>query len=128
MITKKTARATIEAYLAGWQTADKQSWLALFCDDATLIDPVGTPAHTGKQAIGAFWDRVRSTGMAMHPKLHRVVVCGTEAVASFTMTSTTVTGMGMAVDIVDIFTLNDDGKIIELKAYWDDKCTSMVSP
>lgn len=120
------ARAVVDAYLACWRDKDKARWLDLFADDAEVLDPVGTPAHVGKDAIGAFWDRVTATGMKMDPTLHKTVVCGDEVLASFTMTSTA-GAMGMAVDIVDVFRLDSAGKIAQLRAYWDNGCTRMVT-
>ena len=126
MSSADKAKSVVQAYLEGWRSGDKDAWLALFAEDAAIIDPVATPENRGLDAIGALWDRVTGTGMKMAPELHKVVVCGNEVLASFTMVSTT-GGMGMAVDIVDIFTLNDDGKITLLKAYWDNSCTRMVT-
>ena len=127
MPSNEQSQALVEAYLDGWKTSNKQAWLALFADDAALVDPVGTPAHVGKAAIGAFWDTVKSTGMAMQPELHRLVTCGDEVLAAFTMTSTAAGGVGMAVNIIDVFTVNEAGLITELKAYWDNSCMRMVS-
>lgn len=128
MVADKQARETLQAYLDGWQRKDKDAWLALFAADAEVTDPVGAPAHEGIDAISAFWDTVTSTGLALNPTVHRVAVCGDEAMMSFTMASTNPAGMGMAVEIVDVFTLNDDGKITRLKAFWDQGCMSMIMP
>ena len=35
---------------------DKASWLELFTDDATIIDPIGGPPHQGPAARSRFWD------------------------------------------------------------------------
>jgi ketosteroid isomerase-like protein len=35
---------------------DKAGWLALFTDDATIIDPIGGPTHQGAEARSRFWD------------------------------------------------------------------------
>lgn len=128
MVADKQAREVLQAYLEGWQRKDKESWLALFAADAEVIDPVGAPAHTGLEAISAFWDTVTSTGLALNPTLHRIAVCGDEAVMSFTMASTAPSGMGMAVEIIDVFTFDDGGKISRLRAYWDQGCMRMITP
>ena len=126
MANREQAVEVVKAYLDGWRDKDKEAWLALFSDDAEIIDPVGAPGHRGKDAIGAFWDRVTGTGMKMSPELHKTVVCGDEVVAQFTLTSTA-GGMGMAVDIIDVFTLDADHRIKLLRAYWDQSCTRMVT-
>ena len=121
-------RETIEKYLEGWRTGDRDAWLSLFADDAVLIDPVGAPANEGKEAIAIFWDRVHQLPMVFSPQIHRIVVCGSEAMALFTMESRAAEGAGgMSVDIVDTFEIDDDGRITLLKAYWDNKCMKPLS-
>lgn len=127
MSKDKIARETLTAYADAWRDNTKEAWLELFAEDAEVIDPVGAPGHRGEAEIAAFWDRIRATGMTMNPTVHRIAVCGSEAMLHFTMTSTVAGGMGMAVEIVDIFTLNGEGKILQLKAYWDQGCTKMVT-
>jgi hypothetical protein len=34
---------------------------------------------------------------------------------------------GMTMEIVDTFTINDEGKITQLKAYWDNRCMGMLN-
>ena len=45
-------------------------------------------------------------------------VCGDEAATVFTFTGTT-QGGGIVFDGVEIFKVNDEGRIVELRAYWD---------
>ena len=50
-------RATIEQYLARFSAGDREGWLDLWADGATMEDPVGSPIRTGRQVIGAFYDQ-----------------------------------------------------------------------
>ncbi len=34
---------------------DEQGWLDLFTEDARVEDPVGTPPHSGREALRRFW-------------------------------------------------------------------------
>ena len=128
MTAAKTIRETIEKYLDGWKTGDREAWLSLFSDDAVLIDPVGAPANQGKEAIATFWDRVHQLPMVFEPQVERIVVCGTEGMAIFRMEARAAEGAGgMATEIVDTFEVNEDAKITMLKAYWDNKCMKPLS-
>ena len=128
MPSASVVRETIEKYLEGWRTGDREAWLSLFAEKAVLIDPVGAPANEGKEAIGVFWDRVHQLPMVFDPQIERIVVCGTEAMALFRMESRAAEGTGgMSVDIVDTFEVNEDGHITQLKAYWDNKCMRPLS-
>ncbi len=127
MPTKAQVRDALTAYVEGWKTGDKEAWLALFADDAAIIDPVGSPPNEGKEAISTFWDRVHSLPMTFEPEVHRMVVCGDEGMLSFTMTTRSESGGGMAMELVDTFLIDDDGRIKLLKAYWDSRCATPVS-
>jgi steroid delta-isomerase len=52
-------RTTIDAYVAHMSHGDREQWLGLFADGATVEDPVGTPRHEGREAIGGFFDLVQ---------------------------------------------------------------------
>jgi len=126
MANEEKLKAQLAAYLEGWKTNDKVHWLELFAEDAKLEDPVGTPAHAGKEAIAAFWDLVHQMPMNFFPEMQRAVVCGNEGMLLFRMVTRPEGGPGIAMDIVDIFTFNDDGLITKLKAYWDSGCSNMI--
>lgn len=110
-------RNTVHAYCERF-TDDREGWLSLFADDATVEDPIGSDIHVGKEAIGAFWDM--SNGLAdrvtLTPSAY-VKVAGNEA--AFAMDARmemgdTVNGMG----IIDVMTFDDDAKITSQRAYW----------
>ena len=127
MLDDEKVRATIEAYVAGWKNADREAWGALFAEDATLVDPVGKPPHVGKAAGLGFFDGVQKLPFKFTPKVHRIAVCGNEALLLFRMEALTTDGSGMYVEVADIFTLNDAGEIASLKAYWDKGCQGQVA-
>jgi steroid delta-isomerase len=126
MLDKDRVRATIEAYVAGWKNADREAWGALFAEDTILVDPVGKPPHVGKAAALAFFDGVQKMPLTFTPKVHRIAVCGNEALLLFRMEAVGADGNGMYVEVADIFTLNDEGKITSLKAYWDKGCQGRI--
>lgn len=125
MSENKQMRRTVETYLRAWAEKDKSLFLSLFCTDATLEDPVGSPVHRGHEALGAFWDRVTGLGLDMQGELHRVTCCGNECLADFTMRSTQ-GGMGMAVRIVDHFCFDASGRFSSMRAFWDDGSMSSI--
>lgn len=126
MLKHQDVRATIEAYVAGWKSGDREAWGSLFADDAVLVDPVGKPPFAGKEAVLAFFDGVQKMPLRFVPKVHRIAVCGSEALLLFRMEATGPDGNGMYVEVADIFALNDAGKIVSLKAYWDKACQGTI--
>lgn len=114
-----TIRATVEGYCAAFTAGDQGAYVALFAEGAWIEDPVGTPRHEGKEAIGTFFDM--SSSMADSIELRQtgpVRVAASEA--AFPMQARPVIGGAtLAVDIIDVMTFDDAGKITTMRAFWD---------
>lgn len=114
-----TIRATVEGYCAAFTAGDQGAYVDLFADGAWIEDPVGTPRHEGKEAIGTFFDM--SSSMADSIELRQtgpVRVAAGEA--AFPMQARPVIGGAtLAVDIIDVMTFDDAGKITTMRAFWD---------
>ena len=112
-------RATVQRYAEVFSAGDKEGYVGLFADDATLEDPVGGGVHQGTEAIRAFWDMTRE----MTPSIELAVtgpirVAGNEA--AFPGEARPLLGEDrMMVPIVDTLAFDDDGKITQLRAFWD---------
>lgn len=119
MSTEEAIRTTVERYLATFSTRDRQGWLALFAEGATVEDPVGSPVCRGRDAIGEFWDR--SQGLADKITLTLVqgpAVAGQEA--AFAMEAAAVSGPStMVVPTIDVMTFDAEGRILSQRAFWD---------
>jgi steroid Delta-isomerase len=110
--------AVIDAYVDGYRRNDKQAVLDLFQPDAVWHDPVGAPPHVGHEGIGAFWDQAHEMADSIVLEPRFVVVAGDEGVMAFEIHCATPAG-AIVIDAVEIFTIDDAGKIVLLKAYWD---------
>ncbi len=119
MPTPEEIRATVERYTQVFSAADKEGYVGLFADDATLEDPVGGEVHRGRDAISGFWDQTRQ----MTPTIELVItgpirVAGNEA--AFPGEARPKLGDDhMAVPIVDTLAFDDEGRITALRAFWD---------
>ena len=99
--------------------SDRDAWLALFADDATIEDPVGTEVRHGKEAIGAFWDEshAMADNITLTPTDY-VKVAGNEA--AFAMDARVESDGGAnGMQIIDVMTFDDDGRIKTMRAFWD---------
>ena len=112
-------RATVQRYTEVFSAGDKEAYVGLFAEGATLEDPVGGEVHQGIEAIRAFWDMTRE----MTPTIELVItgpvrVAGAEAAfpgeARPSLGDTT-----MAVPVIDTLAFDEDGKITALRAFWD---------
>lgn len=103
----------------------KEDWLALFADDAVVQDPVGVSTldpsgggHKGKEAIGAFWDNMIAPGKVsfeVKQRLPRENECAVLAVVNNKFSE----GAALTTEMIVIYKVNQQGKIVSLRAFWD---------
>jgi len=110
-------RATVDAYVAAYAANDRDALLALFAPDTEWTDPVGTPTHHGVAGVAEFWDTTRAFVDSIVLRPFHVHVCGNEAALVMEIHSV-VGGAGMVLDAVDVFTFDDDARILTGRAYW----------
>ena len=118
MATPEQPRATLDAYVATFSAHDKEAWLALFTEDATDEDPVGSPVNTGHQAIGAFWDGVHAMGDLSLEVTDEPIVLGQEALLFIRVVIAGQERTGVP-RIVDHIRFAEDWRIQSLRAFWD---------
>jgi steroid delta-isomerase len=118
MPSPEQVQTAVDAYVAAYAKNDRDAFLDAFADGGVIIDPVGTPPHAGREARGAFWDNVHQLTEKIVFDVKDVVVCGSEAAMVFRIHAGT-GDTGILIDAVDIFEIDDDGKIASMRAYWD---------
>ncbi len=113
---------------------DKAAWVDNFSDDALLEDPVGVspldPAgtgHAGKEAISLFWDTMIAP-VEIEFDIRESWPAGDTAVANVGSIFTTMPG-GPKIEAKGVFVyhVNDEGKVTNLRAYWDYDATLKAS-
>jgi steroid Delta-isomerase len=109
---------------------DKQAWLDNFADDAIVEDPIGPShfdpegkGHRGKEAIASFYDKaIAPSELAFN--FEKTYQCGNEEA---NVGNIVIRAAGYEVTAEGVFTyrVNDDGKIVALRAYWElDRATA----
>lgn len=112
-------RATIDNYCARFSAADREGWLALFTDDATVEDPVGSPVRHGLAEIGAFFDESHGMPDSLELKLNRpAIVIGDQASFSFTI-RIDLGGSMFTLQAIDVMTFDDAAHITSQRAFVD---------
>jgi steroid delta-isomerase len=105
-------REVVDRYVAAYNARDADAILALYGENATMEDPVGTAPNRGRAAISAFYEA--GFGMQVLLELDGRVRCAGGAVA-FPLCASTPTSK---IYIIDVFEFSDDGKIEKMRAYW----------
>jgi hypothetical protein len=68
-----------------WRRNDIDARLKLFVEEPVVEDPVGTPAYRGREAVRGFWKQAAWPGVEFNATLHKLIACGREALAHFTI-------------------------------------------
>jgi steroid delta-isomerase len=118
MPTPEQVRATVDAYVDAYARNDKAAFLALWAPDGVLEDPVGTPEHRGVEALGAFWDGARELADRIELAPVAVIVTGDEAAMVFEIHAHMGDG-GLVMQAVDVMKIDDSGRLVSVRAYWD---------
>ena len=116
MISYERACAICETYINSLVASDLEAVLALYADDATVEDPVGTEMKVGKEALRGFYavacESVTGAEMLGAPRL-----AGNEIAFPFSITIGT-GDKAMLMEIVDVFRFDDNEKVVSMRAYW----------
>ena len=121
------ARRACQASMTAVAAGRKEEWLALFAPDALVEDPVGPSmldpegkGHRGHEGIGAFWDgnfgAISKFRFHVQDSFANGPSCANVATITMWLGDS---GATMTVDMVAIYTVDDDGKITSLRAHWE---------
>lgn len=120
-LAQEASRKSGQYVVAG----QKQAWLDLFDDEAIVQDPVGVSpldpsglGHHGKAAIEAFWDMAMPNGITSF-EIRESHPAGDSCANVITLSNTLPDGTVLSTDCVAVYTANEAGKIVSLRAYWD---------
>ncbi len=116
MPTPEQMIAAVHGYIAAFDAGDAEAAVALFAEDATVEDPVGTPAKNGHDEIHTFYTASMQTGAKLH--LQGPVRVGEDYAAFAFQVRLNWEGKSSTVDVIDIFRFNADGKLAKMEAYF----------
>jgi len=114
-----TIRATVEAYCAAFTAGDQDAYVGLFADGAWIEDPVGTDRHEGKAAIAGFFTQASSMAESIELRQTGPVRVAAGECAFPMQARPSIGGSTLVVDIIDVMTFDDVGRITTMRAFWD---------
>lgn len=108
--------AAVHAYVAAFAAGSADQVMAIYADDATVEDPVGSPIHAGRDAIAAFYAASMQTGakLALEGPIR---IVGDYAVFPFSV-NLNFQGGPKRIDVIDSFRFDAAGKVVEMRAFW----------
>ncbi|WP_407715511.1 steroid Delta-isomerase [Comamonas testosteroni] len=111
--------AVVQRYVAALNSGDLDGIVALFADDATVEDPVGSEPRRGREAIRAFYANSLKLPLAVE-LTQEVRAVADEAAFAFTV-SFEYQGRKTVIAPIDHFRFNDAGKVASMRALFGEK-------
>lgn len=114
----KISRA-VRAYFLAIRAMDAEAFANTFAEDGTTFDPVGTPGITGRDAIREFLTSICKNFKSVGLTEESVFVAGNGAAVKWIGKGTSASGKEVKFEGIDVFEINEDGKIQTVHAYWN---------
>ena len=108
----------VTAYFAAIRAMDQQAWLNTFAKDAISYDPVGAPAMIGHQKLAEFFQNITAAFKEVGLTEDKVFIAGDGAAVKWTGSGISQGGKKVHFEGIDVFAVNEAGKIQTLYAYW----------
>jgi steroid delta-isomerase len=116
MSNPASLQAVVHAYMAALNAGDLNAIVALYADDASVEDPVGSVPKVGMEAIRAFY--ARSTAIPLQVALDgEVRVVGNECAFAFSVSFVN-RGRHTTIRPIDTFRFDEAGRIVQMRAYF----------
>ena len=107
------------------QNGDREGWLSVWHPEACIEDPVGPSlldpegkGHRGIAAITAFYDTVIAPAQVRF-HIRESFACGNECANVGTITTKTADGSIGRCELVMVYKVDDQGKVLSLRAFWE---------
>jgi len=109
----------VRAYFEATRAMDEQAWVNTFVEDAVSYDPVGALPTSGHQKLGEFFQTIMAPFKEVGLTEDQIFVAGTGAAVKWTGRGVSKQGRKVHFEGIDIFEVNESGKIQTLHAFWN---------
>jgi steroid delta-isomerase len=112
-LTAEHIRGVFERYCELLTSGDFEGLVALYAEDGTVEDPVGSPVHRGREAIRAFY-KASAGSVALELEGRPRLAANQGACAMLARPK----GASVVIESLDTMIFDGDGLIREMRAYW----------
>jgi steroid Delta-isomerase len=109
----------VKAYFAAIRAMDQQAWVNTFAEEAVSYDPVGAAPTRGHQRLGEFFQTITAAFKEVGLTEDDVFVAGNGAAVKWSGRGISKQGRKVHFEGIDVFEVNEAGKIQTLHAYWN---------
>lgn len=117
MNTEQQMRAAMQEYIDAFNRVDADGIIALYADNATVEDPVGSEPKRGIGEIAEFYRMAIKTGAKLKLAAPIRASHGNAAAMAFDVHLTMENGPAV-IQVIDVMTFDEAGKFLSMKAYW----------
>ena len=110
-------------YLAALNNKDLEGLVALYAEKAMVEDPVGADKVVGKNAIRDFYKAACDADIQAE-LTGEVRLSGVEVAFPF---KAIILSAGIETQIIDTFRFNEQGEVVEMRAYWGASNTRSIA-
>ena len=115
MVDPNHVRKLYDRYPELVSKGDVDAIVALYADDATIEDPIGSELRRGRDAVRAFYQA--AAGTVVMKRSGPVHVAGSEA-ATPLIALIGPEGHQQVLDIISVMRFDADGRIASMRAFW----------
>jgi steroid delta-isomerase len=109
----------VRAYFAALRAMDQKAWVDTFAADAITYDPVGAPATKGHEKLAEFFQTITAAFKEVGLTEDEIFIAGNGAAVKWTGRGISKQGREVRFEGIDVFDVNEAGKIQTLHAYWN---------
>ncbi len=125
MISQQQMKQAMQAYIDAFNSVNPDAIVALYAEDATVEDPVGSPVKSGRQSIAEFYAFAIKSGAKLKLAAPIRGSHGNSAAMAFDveLNMPQQNGAGdktarAVIRVIDVMTFNDAGKFSSMRAFW----------
>lgn len=110
-------KQVLESYISTFNAGDLAALTALYADNATVEDPVGSDMHSGREAIEKFYGYAISTGAKLSLDAPIRASRANFAAMAFTV-SVNYMGHDSKLRVIDVMEFDEQARITSMRAFW----------
>lgn len=109
----------VRAYFLAIRAMNAEAFANTFAEDGSTFDPEGAPPVTGRAALQEFLSSICKNFKSVSLTEDSIFVAGNGAAVKWTGHGTSPSGREVNFEGIDVFEVNEDGKIQSVHAYWN---------
>ncbi len=109
----------VRAYFKAIRDMNVEAWINTFATDAVSNDPVGAPPIIGHEKLAEFFQSIAGAFEKVGLTEDQIFIAGNGAAVKWTGRGTSKQGKSVHFEGIDIFEINEGGKIQKVDGYWN---------